>query len=544
MDGFFTKAKKSPSVKLRLSQEPEIQPITEESDVFSDFCDADDLDEIVSRAHKERQKRLTKQEQGKSLWVTLKLPKSFLRGNQEITSSAPDGSLSQKPAFTPQDQDKISQINIVRNHIVYLDRILSDPSIPAELSASLRELHGSLWLQVPAMDPYSLYQLLIQLQKQIARFKELRSIIKPSDAARIDPSLTIPIPSSTSPPIHEPTTSSHMSGYLFQAKTDFDTQTSTSRHVSRSSSVRQRKNPQQMTLFGHVRRQKPPTHENDDIMEEAIVLSLNDPLSGRRMKTPLRSRYCSHIECFELESFMQMNNLEPFHVNVRKKSAKKIDACEILSDTKRRPLNPDQHNRRTFEFQYKVQLRRNRDQNKPNNSLEYFTCPICKLEFSILNPGDLYIVGELQEILGQLDVSSKVDKIRISQDGSWSFVEADNKEDAKDSEIIELEDLDSSEEEREIAQIKSERAAKRASSTSAQRFEDEANLDDLFESSDREIEIEIDRIVDQVILRDGSRQSDYASYPKTSASNAESAQTSEPVFFTGNGDEEDPFVID
>ncbi|KAG7869270.1 hypothetical protein KL918_000815 [Ogataea parapolymorpha] len=543
MNESSAKAKKAPSVRLRLSQEPENQPVTEESDVFSDFCDADDLDEIVSRAHKERQKRLNKQEQGKSFWVKLKLPRKVLENNQGISYSTPHASLSQKPTLT--SQDKLSQINIVRNHIVCLDRILSDPSIPAELSSSLRELHGSLWLQVPTMDPYSLYQLLIQLQKQIARFRELKDIIKPSDASHTDSNPAIPMLNSATPQFDDPTSSPQMSGYFFQAMTALDRQNSTSRHVTKSSSAKRRTDPQQTTLFGHVKRQKPHTHENDDIMEEAIVLSLNDPLSGRRMKTPLRSRYCSHIECFELESFMQMNNLEPFPVSVRRKSTNKIDANEILSDTKRRPLNPDQHNRRTFEFQYKVQLRQNKDQNKPNNSLEFFTCPICKLEFSIRAPGDLYIVGELQAILEQLEISSTVDQIRISQDGSWSFVEAKKKEDAKESEIIELEDLDSSEEEREITKIKLERTAKKeASLISVQRFEDEAILDDLFEPSDREIEDEIDRIVDQVILKDGSRQSDYSSYLKTSALNAEKTQASEPVFFTGNGDEDDPFVID
>ncbi|KAG7928824.1 hypothetical protein KL925_001005 [Ogataea polymorpha] len=544
MNESSAKAKKAPSLKLRLSQEPENQPMTEESDVFSDFCDADDLDEIVSRAHKERQKRLNKQEQRKSFWVKFKLPRKLLEENQEISCSTPLASLSQKPPLTSQD-NKLSQINIVRNHIVYLDRILSDPSIPAELSSSLRELHGSLWLQVPTMDPYSLYQLLIQLQKQIARFKELKDIIKPSDAPHIDSNPAIPLLNSATPQFDDPTSSPQMSGYFFQAINALDRQLSTSRHVTKSSSAKRRMDSQQTTLFGHVKRQKPHTHENDDIMEEAIVLSLSDPLSGRRMKTPLRSRYCSHIECFELESFMQMNNLEPFPVSVRRKSTNKIDANEILSDTKRRPLNPDQHNRRTFEFQYKVQLRQNKDQNKPNNSLEFFTCPICKLEFSIHAPGDLYIVGELQAILEQLERSSTVDRIRISQDGSWSFVEAKKKEDAKESEIIELEDLDSSEEEREITKIKLERTAKKeASFFHARRFEDEAILDDLFEPSDKEIEDEIDRIVDQVISKDGSRQSDFNSYLKTSSLDAGKTQTSEPVFFTGNGDEEDPFVID
>ncbi|KAG7851360.1 hypothetical protein KL941_001029 [Ogataea angusta] len=536
------KAKKAPSVRLRLSQEPESQAVTEESDVFSDFCDADELDEIVSRAHKERQKRLNKQEQGKTFWVTLKLPRKFLRNDQGIACLAPHASVLQKTTLTAHD--KQSQINIVRNHIVYLDRILSDPYIPAELSSSLRELHGSLWLQVPTMDPYSLYQLLIQLQKQIARFKELKDMIKPPDDNHNDPNLAIPILKSVSPQI-DPRPSPQISGYFFQAMTALDTQFSAPQHVPNSSILKPRKDPPQTTLFGHVKRQKTLAHENNDIMEEAIVLSLNDPLSGKRMKNPLRSRFCSHIECFELESFMQMNNLEPFQVSVRRKSTKKIDANEILSDTKRRLLNPDQHNRRTFDFQYKVQLRQNKDQKKPNNGLEFFTCPICKLEFSIRTPGDLYIVGELQAILEQLTVDSTVDKIRISQDGSWSFVETKKKEDAKQSEIIELEDLDSSEEEREITKIKLERAAKKeASSFSAPRFEDEAMLDDIFEPSDRELEDEIDRIVDQVILKDGSRQSDYVSYPKTSTLNAEKTQISEPVFFTGNGDEDDPFVID
>ncbi|KAH3666099.1 hypothetical protein OGAPHI_004288 [Ogataea philodendri] len=533
MDPPQEKSKKVPSVTLRLSAEPEKKELGDESDSFSDFCDPEDLDEIVSRAHIDRQKRHEKRTSPKSFIVTLKLPKPLLAlaSQPSASSLASDpSSLAKSAPFLDPQFDRFSHVSLVRDHIVVLDQILSDPSIPEDLSRSLRELHGSLWLQVSTMDTYSLYQLLIQLQKQISRFKDFQGMVKSSDETSIDPvlSLASSSPAYSSPSAMVPKT---VAGDSYVQNTSLPTSTVS---AAKPKNTRRHKSPVQSTLTGLYRtKRKPVPDADDDLLEESMILSLNDPLSGKKFKTPLRSRYCSHIECFDLDSFMQMNNLEPFGLSVRKKSSK-IDVTEILSDTKRRPLNPDQHNKRTTLFQYKAQLRQNKTQKIPNNSLEYFNCPICKLEFSIRVPGDLYIIGDLQEIIEQLDSNSNISKIQIFQDGNWAFVEEQQTKQVTSTEIVELDDLDSSEEEREIQKIKVEKIDSKEVPIPAPVEDFGLTDEDLFGPSDDEIEQEIDRIVDQVISKDDMAK----------AYRPVNRQINEPVFFTGNGDQEDPFVID
>ncbi|GME82926.1 unnamed protein product [Ambrosiozyma monospora] len=58
--------------------------------------------------------------------------------------------------------------------------------------------------------------------------------------------------------------------------------------------------------------------EDDDLVEQAMLISLLDPLSGRKLETPLRSRFCSHIECFDLWSFIEINRLRPFKIGVKR----------------------------------------------------------------------------------------------------------------------------------------------------------------------------------------------------------------------------------
>ena len=45
--------------------------------------------------------------------------------------------------------------------------------------------------------------------------------------------------------------------------------------------------------------------EDDDLVVTELDVSLNDPLSCGRIKTPARSKKCEHFRCFDLETFLQ-----------------------------------------------------------------------------------------------------------------------------------------------------------------------------------------------------------------------------------------------
>ncbi|EST06874.1 Zinc finger, MIZ-type [Kalmanozyma brasiliensis GHG001] len=51
--------------------------------------------------------------------------------------------------------------------------------------------------------------------------------------------------------------------------------------------------------------------EDDDIQTGAATMSLKCPLSYMRINTPCRSIHCSHVECFDAESFFSMNEQSP-----------------------------------------------------------------------------------------------------------------------------------------------------------------------------------------------------------------------------------------
>ncbi|VEU20452.1 DEKNAAC101376 [Brettanomyces naardenensis] len=192
--------------------------------------------------------------------------------------------------------------------------------------------------------------------------------------------------------------------------------------------------------------------EDDDLVEESTVMSLLDPISGSRLVTPLRTRFCSHLECFDMSSFLAMHGLRAFKVGIRRErplASGKPNVAAIFRDTKRRPLNPNMHNKRTLEFDYKSKYRANREKGSYNNNLEFFCCPICRLEFSIKIPGDLYVVGDLVDLLFNLEqtCNADADRIAVSKDGDWHPIKEEPeviKE--KDGEVVEI-DLDEESEE-------------------------------------------------------------------------------------------------
>ena len=212
-----------------------------------------------------------------------------------------------------------------------------------------------------------------------------------------------------------------------------------------------------MTTFGGLTNalNDDEDEEDDELVEESMVMSLLDPISGSRLVTPLRTRFCSHIECFDMASFLAMNKLRPFKVGIRHERplpSGEPNIAAIFRDTRRHPLNPDAHNHKTTEFEYKSEYKRNKEKGKYNNNLEFFKCPICRIEFSIKVPGDVYVVGELVDLLFNMDQEGheKSEKVEISHDGTGTALEEEPEEVKiqKNNEIVEinLDDESSSEE--------------------------------------------------------------------------------------------------
>lgn len=46
-------------------------------------------------------------------------------------------------------------------------------------------------------------------------------------------------------------------------------------------------------------------HEDSDIVTEKLSVSLKDPLTMQRIKIPARGRFCNHLGCFDLETFLK-----------------------------------------------------------------------------------------------------------------------------------------------------------------------------------------------------------------------------------------------
>ncbi|OWB68438.1 hypothetical protein B5S33_g3591 [[Candida] boidinii] len=236
--------------------------------------------------------------------------------------------------------------------------------------------------------------------------------------------------------------------------------------------------------------------DDDDLVESAVLISLLDPITSNRIRIPVRSRVCSHLDCFDLISFRELNRLSPFNVVSRNQASyiARPKVLALLDDAKRRPLNPQKYNTRTIDFNYRQKKKWNSENKKFNNALEFFCCPICNLEFSIKTPGDLYIIGEMLEILENLNKNSKVSKIELSLDGKWKYYmekDANTKDtdvDAvnnlnlveKDYELIDLE----SDEEAEADVLKVKKEANLSQSIPESEIEEktEKETDDFFES--------------------------------------------------------------
>ncbi|KAG1561301.1 hypothetical protein G6F49_001936 [Rhizopus delemar] len=100
--------------------------------------------------------------------------------------------------------------------------------------------------------------------------------------------------------------------------------------------MKERRIPKEMTLKKLQEKQ-----EEDDIVLESETLSMKCPLAFVRIVTPIRSIHCNHLQCFDANTFLVMNEQTPtWSCPV---CYKKIDSCddlvldgyflEILNDT-------------------------------------------------------------------------------------------------------------------------------------------------------------------------------------------------------------------
>jgi E3 SUMO-protein ligase PIAS1 len=51
--------------------------------------------------------------------------------------------------------------------------------------------------------------------------------------------------------------------------------------------------------------------DDDDIVATSSIMSLKDPVSQMRIKMPCRGYNCSHMQCFDAETYLQMQEQAP-----------------------------------------------------------------------------------------------------------------------------------------------------------------------------------------------------------------------------------------
>ncbi|CAK9441384.1 uncharacterized protein LODBEIA_P52520 [Lodderomyces beijingensis] len=60
--------------------------------------------------------------------------------------------------------------------------------------------------------------------------------------------------------------------------------------------------------------------EEDGIQVDHIIFSLKDPLGGGRINFPVRSRFCTHFECFDYNNFCMISKITESTKNITKKN--------------------------------------------------------------------------------------------------------------------------------------------------------------------------------------------------------------------------------
>lgn len=313
--------------------------------------------------------------------------------------------------------------------------------------------------------------------------------------------------------------------------------------------------------------------EDEDIMEKSIRLSLKDPVSGSRLVTPLRSKFCSHIECFDYDSFLAMHNLKPFKVGLKRYTPASpnvgdVDVLKLLEDTKRPMIKIADHNVNTAKFQLKSKQKMLKEKGKQLNELEWFCCPICNLEFNIKHFGDLYVVGEFVDLL--LDLlyepnQENIDAIEIDlHSGEFKWLSSESQEEQRESvetaEVVVLSD----EEEDEAAPMQAPMPAPMQAPMSIAELTNPSTVTPIrvespFAHADEQIDLQTEREmykqIDALFESEGIVGNTFVPQMRKPNGGALAGVVGfrpgafvesepEPVFMTGEGGVDDPIVLD
>ncbi|RGP79162.1 hypothetical protein FLONG3_2733 [Fusarium longipes] len=130
-----------------------------------------------------------------------------------------------------------------------------------------------------------------------------------------------------------------------------------------------------------IQRRLQPSDSDDIIIEdETLTISLADPFSATRFTEPVRGSQCKHLECFDLETWLQT-----------------------------RPLKPPQKGGGP------------REQGGEPSMVDVWKCPICSLD---ARPNNLwiddYFAGVRRSLISSGDMRTK--SITVAADGKWSPV--------------------------------------------------------------------------------------------------------------------------
>jgi hypothetical protein len=136
------------------------------------------------------------------------------------------------------------------------------------------------------------------------------------------------------------------------------------------------------------RRLRPPDSDDLIIEDETLTISLADPFSATRCVIPVRGSQCKHLECFDLDTWLQT-----------------------------RPRKPTQKGGGP------------QQKGAEPSMVDAWKCPICGLDARPVSLWvDEYLTGVRKSLLGNGDMRTK--SIVVTADGKWSAVwEPDDSDD-------------------------------------------------------------------------------------------------------------------
>lgn len=153
--------------------------------------------------------------------------------------------------------------------------------------------------------------------------------------------------------------------------------------------------PKEVTLNTIKQRLTSPPDDDCVVFEEPdLSIDLADPFSATIFKVPARGVACTHMECFDLETWLNTRPAKPL---IRCAHTGLAGKCSCANTAE--PSNPDK-----------------------------WRCPICSMD---ARPSSLRIDGFLLAVRQQLEEEGKLQtkNMRVTADGSWSvLVEADDQD--------------------------------------------------------------------------------------------------------------------